>query len=687
MAIPSFTNILKTLSPDLLIYDFNQPWAPTIASSYNIPAVDFIPSGVTMPSFTLHLRMKGGVEFPFPAIQLQGFHKMQFGNMIKTAANRAKNKEGPLDAMKRSCNIILFHTFRELEGQYVDYLAALVEKKIVPAGSLVREIDDEDDHTEIIEWLDNKDESSTVFVSFGSESFMSKDEIEEIAHGLELSKVNFIWVVRFPVGEKVEIEEALPKGFLGRLGERGMVVEGWAPQARILTHSSIGGFVSHCGWNSVMESLKFGVPIVAMPMHYDQPFNARLVEEIGAAVEVNRGINGRLNREDIAQVIRTVVVEKSGEDIRIKAREYSEKIRMKGEEEIDEVVEELLQLYADHFGLWFRSTEMHHCQSSILDLNALCCCICGSSNNDEINCLLDCGVQYLIRSCGFDFIPTGAAMTSSTLHMFTKRGGAEFPFPEIQLRGFHETRFRNLIKKASANKDKNKEEGVVDAMKRSRNIILFHTFRELEGKYIDYLSVLIEKKIVPVGSLVREIDDEDEHSEIIQWLDNKGGSSTVFVSFGSEYFMSKDEIEEIAHGLELSNVNFIWVVRFPMGEKVELEEALPKGFIERVGERGMVVDGWAPQPRILTHSSTGGFVSHCGWNSIMESLKFGVPIVAMPMHLDQPLNARLVEEVGVAMEVNRDINGRFNREDISQVIRKVVVEKSGEDISTKDPLE
>nr|WBR45894.1 UGT94E5 [Camellia japonica] len=344
MAIPSFTNILKTLSPDLLIYDFNQPWAPTIASSYNIPAVDFISSGATMPSFTLHLRMKGGVEFPFPAIQLQGFHKLQFGNMIKTAANRAKNKEGPLDAMKRSCNIILFHTFRELEGQYVDYLAILVEKKIVPVGSLVREIDDEDDHAEIIEWLDNKDESSTVFVSFGSESFMSKDEIEEIAHGLELSKVNFIWVVRFPVGEKVEIEEALPKGFLERLGERGMVVEGWAPQARILTHSSIGGFVSHCGWNSVMESLKFGVPIVAMPMHYDQPFNARLVEEIGAAVEVNRDINGRLNREDIAQVIRTVVVEESGEDIRIKAREYSEKIRMKGEEEIDEVVEELLQL-------------------------------------------------------------------------------------------------------------------------------------------------------------------------------------------------------------------------------------------------------------------------------------------------------------------------------------------------------
>ncbi|CAL5363374.1 unnamed protein product [Camellia sinensis] len=189
-------------------------------------------------------------------------------------------------------------------------------------------------------------------------------------------------------------------------------------------------------------------------------------------------------------------------------------------------------------------------------------------------------------------------------------------------------------------------------------IVLYNTFRELEGKYIDYLSDIGGKKVVPVGHLVKEIiDDENEHSEIIQWLDNKDESSTLFVSFGSEYFMSKEEIEEMAHGLELSKVNFIWVVRFPVGEKVELEEALPKGFIERVAERGMVVEGWAPQARILARSSTSCFVSHCGWISVLESLTFGIPIVAMPMHLDQPLNARLVEEVGVAMEVIQDENG------------------------------
>ena len=123
-----------------------------------------------------------------------------------------------------------------------------------------------------------------------------------------------------------------------------MVIEGWAPQAKILGHSSTGGFVSHCGWNSIIESMKFGVPIIAMPMHLDQPLNARLVEAVGVGVEVVGDKNGRLLREQIAQVIGKVVVQENGEGVRMKARELSEFIRMKGEQEGDGVVEELLQL-------------------------------------------------------------------------------------------------------------------------------------------------------------------------------------------------------------------------------------------------------------------------------------------------------------------------------------------------------
>jgi UDP:flavonoid glycosyltransferase YjiC (YdhE family) len=123
-----------------------------------------------------------------------------------------------------------------------------------------------------------------------------------------------------------------------------MVVEGWAPQTKILEHPSIGGFVSHCGWSSVMESMKLGVPIIAVPMQLDQPINARLVAEVGVGVEVKRDANGKLERGKVAKVIREVVEEKAGEGVRRKAKELKEKIREKGEEEIDGVVQELVQL-------------------------------------------------------------------------------------------------------------------------------------------------------------------------------------------------------------------------------------------------------------------------------------------------------------------------------------------------------
>lgn len=142
----------------------------------------------------------------------------------------------------------------------------------------------------------------------------------------------------------MSVDEALPEGFLERVGERGIVVEGWAPQAKILEHESIGGFVSHCGWNSVMEAMKLGVPIIAVPVVNDQPVNARVVENVGIGVEVVKDEGGRIQREKLAKAIKEVMVEETGENIRRKARSLSEEIRSKGEEEIDVVVKELVKI-------------------------------------------------------------------------------------------------------------------------------------------------------------------------------------------------------------------------------------------------------------------------------------------------------------------------------------------------------
>ena len=146
--------------------------------------------------------------------------------------------------------------------------------------------------------------------------------------GSDLSKVKFIWAVMFPL--EVNIEEALPEGFLSRMGERGMVVEGWVPQKKILLHSSIGGFASHCGFSSLFESTKFGVPIIGLPMQLDQPVNAKLAELTGVDVEVKRDQSGRLQRKEIAKVIEQVVLRQDGDNQRSKAKEWSEKIRKIG---------------------------------------------------------------------------------------------------------------------------------------------------------------------------------------------------------------------------------------------------------------------------------------------------------------------------------------------------------------------
>ncbi|CAL5350447.1 unnamed protein product [Camellia sinensis] len=340
----NFSKMLKTLKPDLLIYDTIQPWAPIIASKHDIPAVVFISTSATMTSYMFHYYDNPGTDFPFPEIHLNAYEEDKFIHLIQSSENYYKEKNRFFETLKESSSIILIKSSREIEGKYIDHLSLLAEKKIVPVGPLVQASVNDDEHLHITEWLNKKDRGSTVFVSFGSEYFLTKVEMEEMAHGLELSNVNFIWVVRFPVGQKTRVEEALPKGFLERVEGRGLVIQGWAPQVKILEHPNVGGFVSHCGWSSVMEGIKFGVPIISVPMHLDQPINARLLSEIGVGVEIMRDDNGKILREEVAKVIKQVVMEKSGEAVKKKERELSDEIRMREEEVVDGVVEELVKL-------------------------------------------------------------------------------------------------------------------------------------------------------------------------------------------------------------------------------------------------------------------------------------------------------------------------------------------------------
>ncbi|CAA3031259.1 beta-D-glucosyl crocetin beta-1,6-glucosyltransferase-like [Olea europaea subsp. europaea] len=347
---PNLSNILDTVKPQIVMYDYNQPWVAELASSRGISAVQFLTVGATIACYNLFMDQKPDEAFPFPEIYLRQFERIKIQELCESQVGSVKESDRAFAALTKSKKIVLIKTSREIEGKYIDFMSILCNKKIVPVGTLVQDPVIEDENKEIMEWLDKKEKNSVVFVSFGSEYFLSKEERLEVAKALELSQVNFVWVIRFPLMENIKIEEALPQGFLEKVGDRGLVVEGWAPQAKILGHPSVGGFLSHCGWSSTLESMKFGVPIIAMPMQIDQPFNARVVEAIGVGVEAFRDENGKLQDEEIAKAIRKIILDKSREEIRKRSKRVSEDLDRRGEEEINGVVEELVALCVEKIG-------------------------------------------------------------------------------------------------------------------------------------------------------------------------------------------------------------------------------------------------------------------------------------------------------------------------------------------------
>ncbi|KAH7674342.1 UDP-glucuronosyl/UDP-glucosyltransferase protein [Dioscorea alata] len=191
------------------------------------------------------------------------------------------------------------------------------------------------------------------------------------------------------------------------------------------------------------------------------------------------------------------------------------------------------------------------------------------------------------------------------------------------------------------------------------NGVLVNTFEALEPKALMALNdgVVVPgfPPVIAVGPLKQVLLKE---TLVFPWLDQQPERSVVYVSFGSRTAMSVEQIRELGIGLDLSGVKFLWVIKTKKVDKeeeqVELEEVLGKEMVERIKERGsMVVHGWVEQEEILKHGAVGGFVSHCGWNSVMEAAMHGVPVLAWPQHADQRVNAELVRRSGLGIWVEK----------------------------------
>ena len=204
----------------------------------------------------------------------------------------------------------------------------------------------------------------------------------------------------------------------------------------------------------------------------------------------------------------------------------------------------------------------------------------------------------------------------------------------------------------------------------------------LEGKVL--LSADKIPSIYAVGPFISSSllasDEEvgEDKEECLKWLDRQPASSVLFVSFGSMGTLSDDQVQELALGLEASGQRFLWVLRRPpsilstMAES-DIRHILPVRFESRTRDRGLVVSSWAPQIPVLSHPSTGGFLSHCGWNSTIESILHGVPMIAWPLFAEQRMNALyLVKEKKVAIEAKKGPDGLVSKEEVGRVARELM---------------
>ncbi|XXG51672.1 hypothetical protein AAC387_Pa03g0192 [Persea americana] len=208
--------------------------------------------------------------------------------------------------------------------------------------------------------------------------------------------------------------------------------------------------------------------------------------------------------------------------------------------------------------------------------------------------------------------------------------------------------------------------------------ILVNDIEEMDPTPIlDHLGTII-KKCLPVGPLshlapTRPDSDSDPRS-CLPWLESKAPASVAYVGFGTMLVPPPSELAALAEGLEASGAHFLWSL------KDEHRESLPAGFLDRTRGRGLVVP-WTPQTRVLAHVAVGAFINHCGWNSVLEGIMEGVPMMCRPFFGDQRVNARVLSHVlGIAAEIK---GGVLTREGVMDGLDLLLRREEGKKMREK----
>ncbi|KAJ4957619.1 hypothetical protein NE237_024730 [Protea cynaroides] len=336
-----FRQILQQMSqsndlPICVISDFFFGWTLPICREFGVPRLVFHGMGVfglalskTVWEHMPHLHVSSDTEpLNLPGLQLPfTVTRSDLSEMVRVPDHddpfsRAITEDGQYEL--DSWGVIL-NSFMELEGPYLPcyesffvngakswFLGPLMlydppANPVQPENNMCAKL-----------LTEHAMQKSVIYVAFGTQADMSDAQLDEVAFGLEMSGYPFLWVVRSKTW-------CTPNGLEERVKGRGLIMKEWVDQRWALAHPAVAGFLSHCGWNSVLESISEGVPVLAWPMIADQFFNAMIVVDgLGAGLSVAReGPESFVGREAICEGVREFMGGEKGENVRQRVKELS----------------------------------------------------------------------------------------------------------------------------------------------------------------------------------------------------------------------------------------------------------------------------------------------------------------------------------------------------------------------------
>ncbi|KAM7496296.1 hypothetical protein LguiA_020710 [Lonicera macranthoides] len=319
----TLTQLVKKLSDsgcpvDCIVYDAFMPWALDIVKRFGLVGAAFFTQSCAVNNIYYHV-YKGLIELPLreDKILVPGLPELQRLDMPSFMSDFGSYPAifemlGYQFSNFDKADWLLVNSFYELEEEVVDWMAKLGRLKTIgptiPSNYLDKRLKDDNDYglnmfnpktDTCMTWLSERLNGSVAYVAFGSLAELGIEQMEELSQGLKKSGKYFLWVVR------ASEEDKLPKNFVEETCEKGLVVS-WCPQLEVLAHKAIGCFVTHCGWNSTLEALSLGVPVMAMPQWTDQLTNAKYALDVW-----RNGVRPQINEKGIvtSEVIKNCLIE------------------------------------------------------------------------------------------------------------------------------------------------------------------------------------------------------------------------------------------------------------------------------------------------------------------------------------------------------------------------------------------